>query len=348
MKKLICLVLFLVVFTLSSCDLVGNDQISEAIDACKDDPECYVIIDETIEDELESRGITGGIMTSIELEEVYLTIESLFGSDYDNLLTNSRTINFIKETVMVAPIQSMSESDIYDYLDSLEMSNDPQYIEMLNILDIRDKNPDKLQYFFYNESKYMLYKKSNSQFVLEYYGDEYSSIFVIDIELEAVYNDGGSRIKSGNKNISELIDFYHQDFFYEVSDDYIVNFNRFIDDGDDILEYYRFSAIDLDIGSSISLLLSRTSGNQYIYDAYFLMYTSDRLSWSQYQVRGEVSFTSMSIGDLFIFLSDEENTNSEEYNVQISPNEEFTVTSSVFTEEMSCFNIISDIIIPSE
>jgi hypothetical protein len=53
--------------------LVGctPEQIDSAIRACQEDPACYVIIDDAIEDELSSRGITGGTMTNLELESVY-------------------------------------------------------------------------------------------------------------------------------------------------------------------------------------------------------------------------------------------------------------------------------------
>ena len=65
--QLICLVIA-AVFTITGCT---NEQLQEAIEQCKGDEECYLIIDDAITEELSARGISGGVMTNVELEQVY-------------------------------------------------------------------------------------------------------------------------------------------------------------------------------------------------------------------------------------------------------------------------------------
>mgnify|MGYP006891304416 CR=1 FL=1 len=73
-NKLLLVILF--VFSLTGCT---NDQFEQAIEDCKNDSECYVIVDQLIEEEMNARGIQGGTMTSLEMDAVILLIEEYAG-----------------------------------------------------------------------------------------------------------------------------------------------------------------------------------------------------------------------------------------------------------------------------
>ncbi len=83
MKKLSA-IFFACLLTLPLISACTPGEINSAIEACKGDPECYEIIDEALDTELASRGITGGRMTNFELAAVQQFLRGYtFGEEED-------------------------------------------------------------------------------------------------------------------------------------------------------------------------------------------------------------------------------------------------------------------------
>jgi len=150
-------------------------------DACYGEINCYLINDPSIINELESRNISGGLMTNVELEKVY----DLLNNYIEPL--NYRVIDLIRETVaesedLVANEQVAEvRSDIQWILQTNQLIIDNQhYLDLINI------NENNLQLFIVNEIKYVIYKTSSSTFQYEIYGNNVIDIR-IDFDLNAVF-----------------------------------------------------------------------------------------------------------------------------------------------------------------
>lgn len=179
MKRLLVIMTMFLIFVLSAC---SPQEISNAIEDCQNDPECNEVVESAISEELESRGITGGIMTE---EEILNVQEVLASYMYENIEISDKLNQFLQLFVSVAqfndPLQSELISDIEQHL----RRNDPNntYIEYF---DLASKNPDQSQLFVVDSTKYILFKTGASSYHYEVQADTILR-FTIDTDLSKVY-----------------------------------------------------------------------------------------------------------------------------------------------------------------
>jgi hypothetical protein len=157
---------------LASCT---PEQIDSAIRACQEDPACYVIIDDAIDDELSSRGITGGTMTNLELESVYEFFDEF-------LLTESGLVT--PGLIALLADYGYPDNDLY-YVQRMLYHEDSSGIPN-DLFAFESFNPDFKQRVIFQGDKYLIYKVGNQQFRFEAYRSR-SYILTIDLELEAFY-----------------------------------------------------------------------------------------------------------------------------------------------------------------
>ena len=167
-------------------------QINEAIEACKGDPACFEIVDSAIEEELAARGITGGKMTNVEMNDVKNFLEGFtlglgenqFNYDKSNSIyqKNYYTGNLEEYTVLLNSMENLMD-DFYD-------RNNTQLVPNLNVFNLDLVNPDFLQLFNtgtgFNRVKHLMYKVGNDVFNYEIYGEQ-DYIFNIHLELESIF-----------------------------------------------------------------------------------------------------------------------------------------------------------------
>lgn len=184
MRKGFMVLVFGLMLLLVGC---SNEQLKDAIESCKGDSECYEIVDSAIEEELASRGITGGKMNNKELERVYTLIEvytfdeSLYGTDDERSFQGHILSSY------VGHLQNFGFSleDIQKFDVAVAFFSGSNVNQML---EFKNANVDNLQYLIENGVKYVLYKESNNRFVLEVSGSELTT-FTFDIDLDRVYLD---------------------------------------------------------------------------------------------------------------------------------------------------------------
>lgn len=80
MKRVLVITTLLFVLILAACT---PQEISDAIEDCQNDPDCNDVVDSAISDELESRGITGGLMTEQEIIDVQEVLSSYIYEEQD-------------------------------------------------------------------------------------------------------------------------------------------------------------------------------------------------------------------------------------------------------------------------
>lgn len=171
------LFLIIFVFILTGC---SNEQIEQAIEDCKNDSECKLIIDEAIDEELESRGISGGKMTFDELEGVY--------NIFDRYpVYNSYIIQSTQEFIFNILIKGDIDNFPYTFEEAEKIILEVhEFNKVSKYLNLRDINKEKKQYFIYQNTRYIIYKEGVGRFVIEIQGDVLVTI-KIDIELEKLY-----------------------------------------------------------------------------------------------------------------------------------------------------------------
>ena len=187
--KLLTTMSFFLLPIISACT---PGQINEAIESCKGDPECFQIVDNAIEEELAARGITGGRMTNIEMEQVSIFLESFTLGESDNQF-NQYKLNEIgsknyylgypsENNILMSTIENLS-SDFYN-------NGYPNLLPNLTIFKIDVINPDSKQLFYtgtgFNKIKHMIYKVGADVFNYEIYGNE-EYLFNIQLELESIF-----------------------------------------------------------------------------------------------------------------------------------------------------------------
>jgi hypothetical protein len=193
MKLSLFLLLTSITFPLvSSCT---PDQINSAIEACKGDPACYEIIDDAIEEELATRGITGGRMTNVEYERVKFFLETY------TIGFEEHQYNFFKMTEIgqksyyldqhityasiMASMDLLANDFYYDYGNA---SN--RLIPNLDIFALDIVNPNQKQLFYtganFDRVKHVLFKTGSDTYSYEIFGEN-SYVFSIDLELESIF-----------------------------------------------------------------------------------------------------------------------------------------------------------------
>jgi hypothetical protein len=171
-KRLAFSLALMTITLLASCT---PEQIDSAIRACQEDPACYVIIDDAIDDELSSRGITGGTMTNLELESVYEFFDEF-------LLTESGLVT--PGLIALLAGYGYPDNDLY-YVQRMLYHDDSTGLPN-DLFDFESFNPDFKQRVIFQGDKYLIYKVGNQQFRFEAYRSR-SYILTIDLELEAFY-----------------------------------------------------------------------------------------------------------------------------------------------------------------
>ncbi len=174
------------------------DQINSAIEACKGDPSCYEIIDEAIEEELSSRGITGGKMTNVEMNKVY-SILNEYQINYEKW-TNDLFLfaNNTRNSILF----SERETSSLEYFSGQITPSEKRYYELQTL------NDENKQLFLNAGQKFILYKIGNERFKYEIWGEKIDE-FLIDTSLEAIYFNG-NRLYSLDYILGKIISNQYQ------------------------------------------------------------------------------------------------------------------------------------------
>jgi hypothetical protein len=168
------------------------DQINSAIEACKGDPACYEIIDTAIEEELASRGITGGKMTNVELNEATYFLETyLIGIEPHNI-NNYKLSQIIRKNFLLGspPENQIILSSIDALVNDFYGSASYRILPNLQIFNLANLNTEDKQLFYsgtsFNRTKHMIYKTGEDVYSYEVYGDE-AYIFSLQLELDSLF-----------------------------------------------------------------------------------------------------------------------------------------------------------------
>lgn len=182
MKRLYTLFLMMgFLILLSAC---SNEQIQDAIDDCQNDPECQSIVDDAIEEELSSRGISGGLMTIQELEDVYNLLEQAYVPDNELYTMELYSLLYLYvDASLYHNLNNRDQVDLVTYSLQSIFNRDETLNELLNLRDINTENK---QYFIVDEVKYILFKTGANSFQYEVYGDQLYT-FTIDTEINRIY-----------------------------------------------------------------------------------------------------------------------------------------------------------------
>lgn len=169
----------------------STEQLASTIEACKGDPNCYLIIDDAIKDELEARGISGGTMTNIELDLVENFLMGFTLGNNDNQVTRNALENFFTKSFYTGfgddnPNVMNSMNDlIQDFF-----SENSRIVPNLNLFKVKELNIEGKQLFYTGESfnrvKHVLYKVGTNNFKYEIFGEE-EFIFNLQIDLNSLF-----------------------------------------------------------------------------------------------------------------------------------------------------------------
>lgn len=168
------------------------DQINSVIEACKGDLECYEIIDDAIEEELEARGITGGRMTNIEMIQLTEFLQTYTLGPGSNQMTRQKIDEITSKNYYAGnpesniEIMTSLENLMNDFYDMNQASPFPN----LEIFDITVINSDFKQLFYtgtsFNRTKHVIYKTGTDVFKYEIFGSQ-EFVFNIQIELDSIF-----------------------------------------------------------------------------------------------------------------------------------------------------------------
>lgn len=174
---------------ISSC---SNEQINSAIEACKGDPTCYQIIDEAIVSELEARGITGGLMTNIEMNTLTSFLLGYTLGPSENQVTRNKIEEVFSKSFYMG-FRDQNESvllSLEDVLNDFMGMNNEILIPSTKIFDLEVINPDTKQLFYtgeaFNRTKHVIYKTGDGVYKYEVFGEEEFE-FTIQVELNSIF-----------------------------------------------------------------------------------------------------------------------------------------------------------------
>ncbi|QMS85133.1 hypothetical protein [Candidatus Xianfuyuplasma coldseepsis] len=253
-KKYI-LIVFSLLLLLSSC---SNDQIKDAIDQCKGDPECYVIIDEAIEEELALRGITGGTMTSIEMQEI---MDFLGSYIQGNSVMSNELVPYALERI--PNIHLIVNLEVFQSNEYHALSEYAKY------LDLATLNQDFKQYFIVDDERFIIYKTGVDQYLYEINTDQ-KLTFTIDLGLQKLYLNNMQLPQVSNLEETLLNDEtqFPPNVIIDMYDDFfviVVSSNRQFDfeenELDDTFSYRESTEI-------IAVFIDTTTGNSLHFDTY--------------------------------------------------------------------------------
>jgi transcriptional regulator with XRE-family HTH domain len=153
-----------------------NNQNNLINDACYGQETCYIVNDPAIVNELQTRNISGGLMTNVELQRV-----TNFLQQY--LINHQRGVT----PGFIAMLNHLGyEQDPYAYFVQHHLYHDQQNGIPNHIFDTSRINELSVQYLVENGDKYILYKLGGDRFRYEVYGVR-SYELTIDLSLEAFY-----------------------------------------------------------------------------------------------------------------------------------------------------------------
>lgn len=144
-------------------------------DACYGEENCFVINDPSIVSELQTRNISGGLMTNVEIDLVYEHLEQF-------LLDEETDIN--QGMVAMLNLLGYPEPEMY-YPQRMLYHDDGGGIPN-TIFNLRDINEENLQYLIHQNDKYIVYKIGPGRFRYEVYAS-YLYTLTIDLSMNAFY-----------------------------------------------------------------------------------------------------------------------------------------------------------------
>jgi hypothetical protein len=180
MKKVLSIITILFIFILSACT---PEEISNAIEDCQNDPDCNNVVDSAISEELESRGITGGLMTEAEIVDVQNVLASYIYEEQD---MSEKLNQFLQMFVSVAQINDPAQADLISDIETELRRMDPNNNSYMDYFDLASKNTNLAQLFIEDTTKYILYKTGASSYHYEVQADTIYR-FTIDTDLDKVY-----------------------------------------------------------------------------------------------------------------------------------------------------------------
>jgi transcriptional regulator with XRE-family HTH domain len=144
-------------------------------DACYGEENCYLIDDPSIVNELESRNLSGGLMTNVEMDLVFTHLEQF-------LLNENSDVNL----GLVGLLNGLDypNANLY-YVQRMLYHQDPSGIPNW-IFDLRSINQELNQYTLYQGNKLIVYKVGPERFIYEVYSDRAYTL-TIDLSLNAFY-----------------------------------------------------------------------------------------------------------------------------------------------------------------
>jgi len=177
------------------------EQISDAIEDCQNNPECIGVVDSAITEELAARGITGGLMTQIEIETVQSVLRDYYinPTDFSDELYHVVSLYFSAAQVN----NPVNQEEIQQHQNDLnELFKRDDFVNSLFLLE--DINTNLEQYLTYDNNRYILYKTGVTTYRYEVQAEQIYE-FDIDTELNKVYLS--NQIVSVNTTlVEELID----------------------------------------------------------------------------------------------------------------------------------------------
>jgi hypothetical protein len=263
------------------------DQINSAIQSCRGNPECYEIIDSAIEEELADRGIVGGKMTNIELNNVYSFLEEF-------LLTEAGPMTAGKVAMLNDFGYPPTDGDLY-FVQRMLYHEDSSGIPN-DLFDFKNLNTENKQKVIHLGNKYLIYKVGSQQYRYEVYRSR-SYILNIDLELSAFYWQD-KKFVTPALMIEQMLNNYYPDYFARLTSTeefYItnaLNTTSYSDSGD--FEYFTNGALGF---------YSKLNHNYYSIFATSSFFPNDRYEYrailSKRSGLNSVSFYECYLGDSF-------------------------------------------------
>jgi transcriptional regulator with XRE-family HTH domain len=144
-------------------------------DACYGESNCYLINDPSIINELESRNISGGLMTNVEMTLVFEHLEQF-------LLNENSDVNL----GLVGLLNDLGypDNNLY-FVQRMLYHEDPSGIPN-DLFNLREINVGLDQYVIHQGDKYILYKIGPDRFKYEVYRDNAYTL-TIDLSMNAFY-----------------------------------------------------------------------------------------------------------------------------------------------------------------
>lgn len=203
---------------MSSCT---PNQINSAIEACKGDSECYEIIDDAIEEELEGRGITGGRMTNIEMRALYDLYES-FNINipiYNYFLDNNygysgqeeppfgmTDLNTNSQLSFIFGMAYLANNYQVNFGDQLDLNTFFSLILEFETFELESLYLENKQFMVIDNVKHILFKIGNERYKYEMVSPSTTLAYYFDLTFGSIGTYYVSVTKSHYEKLFSLID----------------------------------------------------------------------------------------------------------------------------------------------